>query len=123
MRVRDRIYFGVLVGLTVLHFAALGGAVAFHWWNVRQLLPRVKFLEDGLRAEIQARVDGIAAARADFRVLPSESAAVGDVPESPPQLIGFGQTKSTKRRLVYADYRLSDGSVRREYISSFPLEK
>lgn len=121
MRVRDRIYYGVLLGATVLHFAALGGAVAFHWWNTRRFLPRIVSLEDGLRAESQARADGIAAARADFSALPSPSTPVDDAPLPVPELLGFGQTKSTKRRMVYADYRMPDGSVHREYISSFPL--
>lgn len=125
MRRRDRIYFGVLGVATALHIAVAVSAVAFHWYHVRRLVPRVDDLESGLRAETQARADALCAARAEFgaAVASSPSSASPSNAVASPVLLGYGQTKSQKQRYVYADYRYPDGSVQRKYVANFPLEK
>lgn len=122
MRRRDRIYFSVLGVLVALHAIGLASAVAFEWWTGKRILARIQNVEEALDAEARERADGVAAAIAVRSA--SNASSSSDTSSDPlpgPTIQGFGQTKSKHARYIYADYRMPDGTVTRQYLQKFPL--
>lgn len=122
MRRRDRIYFGVLAALCVMHALGIGSSVAFYWWASKRLASRVALLESGLEAEARTRADGIAAARAALASAPSVEDSSTEPAETPPRVVGYGQTRSKGAYYVYADYEYADGTMQRRYIQRIPFQ-
>lgn len=105
---------------TCVAVAAL--SVYVHLRALRLLRARVDAVEE--RAAICERTvaDASAAAMAAAGVVrDSPASSTGDEARTPPQVLGYGQTRTQRRRLLYRDVRDSDGIVRREWIASLPL--
>lgn len=107
-----------MAGASVLVCAA---SVAFNLLCAR----RVRAVVEDLTARMEsaertvADASGVALAAADsmrFDSSPDVSTDRNDF-----EVLGFGQTKTTRSRLVYVDTR-KNGVVSREYIGQFPLD-
>lgn len=116
---RDRHLVSILVSVLMLNAVTTIVAVVCCF----SFRSRFRALDSELRASVgsseRASVEAAAAVLAVADRVGSGSGV--DVEDPRPQVIGYGQTRTSRARYVYRDLRDPDGTVRREFVYRFPL--
>lgn len=121
MRARDRHFFLVLVAMLAVNLLTSAACVllAFYYRHLfRELSVATK---DKVESCEKASVEASSTALALLDYVRAGGGLEEDVAESPPVVLGYGQTRSKSSFWIYRDVRYSDGEVRREFLSKIPF--
>lgn len=123
MRLRDRWYLWVSVAMAVSSVSVSATSIAFNLLCARRVRADVASLQSRMESAERTIADasGVAMAAAEsMRTDTDLSPCVDPLPSV--ELLGYGQTRTRKNRLVYRDTRVN-GEVRREYIARIPFSQ
>lgn len=108
--------------LTCIALAACALSVFVAWKADRRVARRVDELSKRIDVAERTVADAAAAAMAACDVVREPVSANSDEAASiPVRVLGYGQGRTRRRRYIYRDTELLDGSVDRAYIAWFPL--
>lgn len=108
--------------MTCMCVAVAALSVYVHLRALRLLRARVDAVEERAATCERTVADACAAAMAAAGVVRDAPAtSTGDEARTPPQVLGYGQTRTRARRMLYRDVRDEDGTVRREWLAALPL--